>query len=497
MFRPLLLQSCLLTFVVASTLITGCNPSASRSLPETTADQPPDSSASKQESATDGIADTLRKQTDLNISFNETDSLPNNINDLMTFLARKQTEQMRPDNDQDFYKIQLQRAAASKKLLEMKINKEQRFEFVQIRLDSLLKLIGVGDPQAQLDFQKFISEFSNDQQPRVRQAVAVAGLINDYHRRVGREMELQPVIDAASLIAEDFPDSFDVCRELGNIGDQMLQRGDRKSWQQLARMLVNRYQNSADETCRNYTQKLAARVQVADTNLDLIVNAIKNQEAGAFDKYRRAVTYLFSDAGITLTSIEPIIASLRWLESTGMNDETLEANRIVTAASLQITNKDVRETVRENCSLRDTRVALVGKPFSIAALSVRGHRFDWSTFSKDHSVMVIFWSPAEPASVKAVQQMAKYYEAHKAKGLKLLAVNLSSDADAASLFGDELPEWEIVKGNPTLTEGPSEFIGMFGVDRVPQLFLVDRSGTVVSLNPTGQDLESGIADLVK
>ena len=443
-----------------------------------------------------GIADTLRSQADMENPDIKPDALPENMDELMASLARKQAEQNRVTDPKDFYQIQQYRAAASEKLLAMKLSEDQRFEFIKIRLDSLLKLVSIGDPQAEHEFQEFIVANQQHSQSRVRQAVAVAGLIHDYHERVAeRSTDMQPVVDAAASIAGEFPDSFDVCKELGGVVIQMLQQNDRESAKRLSWVLINTYQNSASETARGYVKRLEGQVRIASANLDSIVKEIRDQRPDSFDRYREAISYLLADENLNLSVTEPIIASLQWLERTGLIEETIEANRIVNAASIGIQQRPIRERIRQNCSRRDTRLGFVGQPFSISGQSADGTTFDWTAFSRERPVVVVFWSPTNPSSVRLVRQLAETPDIQQENGAKLLAISTTSNADASQLF--EEPGANVMVLTASADDGPDGIREAFGVEQLPQIFLVDRMGHVATVNPPANALRSRITDLAK
>ena len=479
--------------VLTIALATGCDSSQTGTI---SIQKPTDAKADQDQAS--GIAETIRGQADLNTTPRESELIPESVDELMMFLARKGTEQLRPGGPNRAYEIQKQRAAASQKLLTLRVRGEQRVEVVRIRLDSLLKLIGFGDPQAQHDFQKLISKFRNDGQPGIREAIAIAGLINDCRQQVSvDDTDLQTVIDGAAKVAAEYPDSFNVCKEIGNLGQQLRQEGYRRSWLKISRILIETYQDSANLTARNYVSRLGAQTRVASAKLDLIINDIQEQKAGSLDRFRNAVTWLFSDQNVDLTSIQPIIASLTRLENTGKTVEALQANQIVTNAAQEISNQQARDQLQLNCTRRETRLGMIGRPFNINGISMRGQQFDWVTYSAGRPVVVVFWSPAEPASVKMVQRLATLFESHKTQGLQLLAVNTSIDSGVSSLFGTELPEWEIVKGDPALGENEYDFVERFGLVGVPQIVLVDREGSVVCVNPREDDLHVLVGQLVQ
>ncbi len=490
----------MLLFGIGIALVTlGCNASSSNNALQVPGEETDSSTPAATPGSSGGIAEAIQGQTDSPQVRSDYADLPDDINQLMSALARKQNEQTQTEDPQAQYQIQQFRLAATRKLLENEISEPQREEFVKIQLDALLRLIRLGDPQAQHDYRKLIKAFSGDKNPNLRQAMGLASLLQDYSQLAGQPgANLQPIVDAATSMAEEFPDSFEVCKQLGDLVGLMLQQDQREMAKRLSWALSDAYQDSASEPARNYVSRLDSRVRVASTNLDLIVKGIRDGDTAALQQYQEALSFLFANENLDLAALDTIMASLYWLEQTGQHDQVLQANDVVSSSSAEIQNHQLRSQVLKNCARRETRLAYPGKPFAIRAVDGNGQDFDWSSFAKGQPVVAVFWSPSEPASVRLLQQLSELNEFQgPPAAVKLLAVSLSSAGAGTPVLSDSTLQPQVVYGPDTESHSTSEFLDEFGAERLPTIYLVDRAGIVVAVNPAPNKLRTSIARLIE
>ena len=441
-----------------------------------------------------GIVDRLQTQKDLENTEVAAIDLPDDINELMASLARKQIEQERTRDPETFFRIQKYRFAAAKKLLGMKINQAQRIEFTRIKINAPLNLASLGDAAARNEFPAVIKTHAADSQPRIRQAVAIASLTHDVRQSgISDDPSMQPLVEVLTQIADEWPDNFDVCRSLGDIVMEVSSRGDRDSSNRMAWALINAYQNSSNAGAQKYIRNLESQVRVASANLDLITREIRDQQAGAMDRYQEAIQFLLNDETADPNLVPPILASLAWLERTGMTQPTLDANEIVTTAAAQLANPTTRQRLLDQCQIQGKRLGLLGKPFSITAWKTKELPFDWVEFSRDHAVVVVFWSPTEAASLRLLQQLLELPEFSTGQGTRLLAVNVSQNTDTQNLFPHPAESLAVVFS--LADANANTFQEAMGIDRVPQVLLVDRKGVVIDVNPQPNRLKLAIEGL--
>ncbi len=414
--------------------------------------------------------------------------IPDSPEDLMEFLARLRTSEANAKDIKQMYQIQRRRADASAKLLTHTLNNEQHFEAVKIRLDSLLKLVLMRDIKAGVELPEFFGKKAKHGDKRVVEAVAVAGLVNElYTQEIADSPNLQPLLVASREVANSHPESFDVCKEISNIGDRLLQQGDRENWKKISSILVEVYQNSSNQQAQGFARHLASRLRVADSNLDVIVNQIKEQTPGAFDQYREVVNQVLNDPNLETSMVDTIIGSLRWLENATSSETAMEANRVVQAASIAMAQGAYREQLQRNCDQRIIRLASIGQPFSIATLDERGQPFDLTTFQENRPTLVLFWDQnAVPVLREVLQQVSRVNGK-----LKLVAVNCTDQKLHASLDIDFPAHTAKVTPQQTI----AELSQTIGNETLPHMVVLDGQGQVIRINPPFNQFSSMLTEL--
>ena len=479
---------------LAGCFLGGCNSSDQPLVPDSAdvvGTETPTNEATEQ-----GIVESLRTQKNVENADVAASDLPDNVNELMAALARKQIEQERTRDEETFFGIQKYRFAAAEKLLGMEINQEQRIEFTRIKINALLNLASLGDATARNIFPDMIKAYANDPQPRIRQAVAIASLTHDVRQSAtSADPSMQPLVEVLTQIADEWPDNFEVCRSLGNILMEVKSRGNRESSNRMAWALINAYQNSSNAVTQKYIRNLESQVRVASANLDLIMREIRDQQSGAMDRYQEAIQFLMNDETGDENLVAPVLASLAWLERTGLTQPTLDANEIVAASAANLANPTTRQRLLDQCQIQATRLGMLGQPFSITARQGEEQPFNWVQFSRDHAVVVVFWSPTEAASLRLLQQLIQLPEFSAGQGTRLLAVNVSNNTETQSLFPESTDSLAVVF--QSADANPSTFEKEMGIDRVPQIFLIDRDGVVVDVNPQPNQLKVAIEALAK
>ncbi|MCP4889026.1 MAG: hypothetical protein GY904_20745, partial [Planctomycetaceae bacterium] len=119
--------------------------------------------------------------------------------------------------------------------------------------------------------------------------------------------------------------------------------------------------------------------------------------------------------------------------------------------------------------------------------------FDWVEFSRDHAVVVLFWSTTEAASLKLLHQLLELPEFSTGQGTRLLAVNVSQNTDTQNLFPHPAESLAVVFS--LADANANTFQEEMGIDRVPQVLLVDRKGLVIDVNPQPNRLKLAIEGL--
>ncbi len=436
------------------------------------------------------IADSIKESVPSLTNPSSSTTLPDSVDELIRFLAQKQVEQRRTADKRLQYTIQTDRERAATKLLNMDLDAPERFQAVRAKLDAQLRLMVLGDTEANGRLREFASEFVDDPQQNVAEGANVALLASDMSNRFkDPSSNLQPVVEQAKRVVNRFPNSYEVCKEIYGLTEGMLRVKRRDEAIQLMRVLEDRYAMNKDKKIAALVQTISNRIRLAALEFDLIMNDLREKTPGAIEKYQAAITALVSSSNINTQILQEITKSLQWLEANQLYVEALQANQVVLAAADDITDVSLKNAIRRQCILRSRRIGMLNKPMKFQTSTAAGNELDWDRF-QNKVVLVLFWATSEPSSIQLLRQFAGLYEAKKNAGLEYLAINLTPDLNPMNtLFGNTFPEWQIaVNDQPAKITSFNLLADRFGIIGAPYFVLVDRKGDVVYVSGNVVDL---------
>ncbi|MCA9132770.1 MAG: TlpA family protein disulfide reductase [Planctomycetales bacterium] len=154
---------------------------------------------------------------------------------------------------------------------------------------------------------------------------------------------------------------------------------------------------------------------------------------------------------------------------------------------LEDDEREEMQNLRLNLQATVRRLDLLGSHFDLQAKSLEGKALAIEDYEGKYVVVDFFATWCEPCLAE-IPRLQKHYEKYHAKGLEVIGISLDGDADSLQQFlkRTELP-WPIVHDN---AENPVDRLQMqFGVSHLPTVLLLNKEGTVVSLEARGAELD--------
>lgn len=140
-----------------------------------------------------------------------------------------------------------------------------------------------------------------------------------------------------------------------------------------------------------------------------------------------------------------------------------------------------------------SRLMKGSKAPDITGTNPEGKTLSLSSF-KGKIVMIDFWASWCGPCRKENPNVVRLYNKYHAKGFDIFGVSLDDDKDrwVAAIKKDGLI-WNHVS---ELKGWQSAVCGVYGVDAIPQTFLVDKEGNIIDKGLRGKELEDKLAELL-
>ncbi len=149
--------------------------------------------------------------------------------------------------------------------------------------------------------------------------------------------------------------------------------------------------------------------------------------------------------------------------------------------------REEMQAMRINLQSSISRIDLLGSKFELEAKDVRNKEIKIEDFAGKFVIVDFFASWCQPC-LSEVPRLKKHHEKYKSKGLEVFAISLDDTREALDkyLSTAELP-WPVIHDN---AEDPLKRLQLkFGVASLPTVLLLNKEGTVVSLEARGAELD--------
>ncbi|MCA8996953.1 MAG: redoxin domain-containing protein [Planctomycetaceae bacterium] len=140
------------------------------------------------------------------------------------------------------------------------------------------------------------------------------------------------------------------------------------------------------------------------------------------------------------------------------------------------------------------RLELKGKRLPLRGKALQGGTIDLSAY-QGKVTAVIFWATWCKPCTEDLPQILELYRKYRPDGFEIVGINLDAEGAPIQQYIDNFKiPWYHIHEDGGLESRPAI---EFGVISLPTMFLVDRSGTVVSSSATVDDLKKLVPELVK
>ena len=162
-------------------------------------------------------------------------------------------------------------------------------------------------------------------------------------------------------------------------------------------------------------------------------------------------------------------------------------------ALLQEWMKGQDQNLAEAAKARLLKAQMIGQPIDLQFTAVDGSFVDLKAL-RGKIVLVDFWASWCPDCIREMPAVRQTYQKYKDKGFAILGISLDKDEQALSNFvARKLIPW------PQYFDGQgwgNEFAIKYGVRAIPERWLINQRGEVVSTDISAEQLEQRIEQLM-
>ncbi|MBX3423057.1 MAG: TlpA family protein disulfide reductase [Pirellulaceae bacterium] len=148
--------------------------------------------------------------------------------------------------------------------------------------------------------------------------------------------------------------------------------------------------------------------------------------------------------------------------------------------------RDEMQSLRLNLQASVRRLNMLGEPFELNATTIQGEQITTQRFAGKFVIVDVFATWCEPCRVEAAL-IKKHYEKYRERGLEVVGISLDEDAEALRQYLKDNPlPWPVIHD---AAEDPLERLSFkYGISALPTVLLLNKEGTVVSLEARQSEL---------
>jgi thiol-disulfide isomerase/thioredoxin len=151
------------------------------------------------------------------------------------------------------------------------------------------------------------------------------------------------------------------------------------------------------------------------------------------------------------------------------------------------------QNLAEAAKARLQKAQMIGQPMDLQFTAVDGSSVDLRAL-RGNIVLVDFWASWCPDCIREMPAVRQTYQKYKDKGFAVIGISLDKDAQALSnIVARKLIPW------PQYFDGKgwgNEFATKYGVRAIPEMWLINQRGEVVSTDISPEQLEQRIEQLL-
>ena len=136
-----------------------------------------------------------------------------------------------------------------------------------------------------------------------------------------------------------------------------------------------------------------------------------------------------------------------------------------------------------------TRIDCVGKVLPLVSKTITGEKFDLSAY-RGKTVLLHYWATNSPVALTDLAALKDIQAKYARENVVVVGISLDDDRSRLTAFltREELPWTTLFSDDAEATGWKHPLASRYGVMSIPRGVLIDRKGTVISLDAHGDAL---------
>ncbi len=212
-----------------------------------------------------------------------------------------------------------------------------------------------------------------------------------------------------------------------------------------------------------------------------------NESEAARDSILERLTKYFDDRKeVTLSDVQSGLIIAFYLEQQPRKAPARDFYAMLDKR-LEDDQREEMQAIRYTLKANMRRLELLGNKFEIEATAIDGKKIKTDDFAGKYVIVDFFATWCAPC-IAEVPRLQNHYSKYREKGLEVIAINLDDEREALDKFLKDHPlPWPVIHDK---ADDPMDKLQMkFGILALPTVMLLNKEGTVVSLEARGPELD--------